>query len=276
MRLTDYHTHTFRCGHAGGMARDYIESALIKGLSSVAVTDHIPIYFLPGDDPLPEFAMAKSELAGYVNEVLGLKEEYASRIEVLLGIEADYIEGREADLEHLLNRYQWDVVLGSVHWVAGDWIDGPSSARRHETEGSEALFNEYYRLLARACKTGLFDVMTHFDLPKKFGHQRPEACRELEMAAVAAAAEATVAIEVSSAGLRKPVREEYPAPELLSRLVLAGVPVVFSSDAHAPAEVGWEIRLMQKKAQQAGARFTATFKNRQRSLEGPGDPARQP
>lgn len=263
MYLTDYHTHTLRCGHAGGMARDYVEAAVRLGLSEIAVTDHIPLYFLPGDDPLPEFAMAASELDEYVAEVRELAREYRGRIDVLLGIEADFVEGHEDELTSILERYEWDVVLGSVHWVAGDWIDSPGAERRHEVDGTEFLWKEYFRLLTRACGTGLFDVMTHFDLPKKFGNHCPRACEEAGEEAVKAAARSGVAIEVSSAGLRKKVAEEYPGPGLLQKLVEAGTPIVFSSDAHAPAEVGWGRDLVRGAAIRAGAKSHVSFRNRQ-------------
>ena len=218
---SDYHVHTARCGHAGGETREYVLTALARGLSEVAITDHLPLYFLDGEDPDPGVAMAARELPGYVDEVLSLKQEFAGRIDVLLGIEADYAEGREEELARLLSLHAWDVVLGSVHRVAGDWIDAPGSARRHESEGTEFLWTEYYRLLAAACATGLFDVMAHFDLPKKFGHRRPAACTGAERAAVEAAARAGVAVEVSSAGLRKGVAEIYPGPSLLLDLAAA-------------------------------------------------------
>ena len=82
-------------------------------------------------------------------------------------------------------------------------------------------------------------MLTHFDLPKKHGHRPPAPRREAEDAAIAAARESGCAVEISSAGLRKPVGEAYPEPRLLSAIVEAGIPVTFSSDAHAPAEVGW-------------------------------------
>lgn len=262
----DYHTHTARCGHAGGEAREFVEAALARGLSEVAVTDHVPLYFLPGDDPDPHLAMARDDLPGYVAEVLSLKEEFAGRIDVLLGIEADYAEGHEEALATLLAPYPWDVVLGSVHRVAGAWIDAPGAAKRHEREGSAFLWGEYYRLLAKSAASGLFDVLTHFDLPKKFGHHRPEEARRAEEAAVDAAARAGIAVEVSSAGLRKPVGEIYPGPALLSSLVAAGVPVVLSSDAHAPAEVGWGLEKVVEAARAAGATGHVSFRRRVRSL----------
>ena len=262
---TEYHVHTFRCGHAGGASRDYVRTALERGLDEMAFTDHIPLYFLPGDDPDPGIAMTRAELPDYLREVEGLRAEFAGRIDVLLGLEADYAEGHEDALRELLAPHDWDVVLGSVHWVAGDWIDAPGSGARHEREGSAFLWNEYYRLLAAAMRTRLFDVITHFDLPKKFGHRMPAECRGAEDAAVEAAGESGVAIEVSSAGLRKTIAEEYPGPGLLRKLVEAGVPIVFSSDAHAPAEVGWGRERTLAAARAAGALEHVAFRKRRRT-----------
>ena len=148
--------------------------------------------------------------------------------------------------------------------MKGDWIDAPNSGARHEREGTEVLWSEYYRLLAQAAATGLFDVLTHFDLPKKFGHRMPPSVAEAEREAVEAARAAGVAVEVSSAGLRKTVAEEYPAPPLLERLVAAGVPIVFSSDAHAPAEVAWGREQIEAAALAAGAREHLSFRKRKR------------
>ncbi|MBK8598381.1 MAG: histidinol-phosphatase HisJ family protein [Holophagales bacterium] len=265
MIVTDYHVHTARCGHAGGATRDYVLHGLSRGLTEIAITDHVPLYFLPGEDPEPGLAMVRGELPGYVEEVLALREEFRGRIDVLLGIEADYAEGYEETLRALLAPYDWDVVLGSVHFVAGDWIDAPSSGSRHEKEGSAHLWAEYFRLLAKAAASGLFDVMTHFDLPKKFGHHSPPECAAAEAAAVEAARVAGVAIEVSSAGLRKTVGEEYPGPRLLARLVAAGVPLVFSSDSHAPAEVAWGREQVVSAARAAGATEHVTFRKRIRT-----------
>jgi histidinol-phosphatase (PHP family) len=266
MAVTDYHVHTARCGHAGGATRDYVLHALARGLTEVAITDHVPLYFLPGEDPDPGLAMTRAELPGYVEEVLALREEFRGRIDVLLGIEADYAEGHEETLRALLAPWEWDVVLGSVHHVAGGWIDAPGAGARHEREGSAILWGEYYRLLAKAASSGLFDVMTHFDLPKKFGNHRPGECEAAEDAAVAAARAAGVAVEVSSAGLRKAVGEEYPGPTLLAKLVRAGVPLVFSSDSHAPAEVAWGRDQVVAAAKAAGATEHATFRKRRRTL----------
>jgi len=264
--LPDYHVHTFRCGHAGGKSRDFVLRAIERGLAEIAFTDHIPLYFLPPSQRDPKLAMREDELDGYLREVEELREEFAGRIAVRLGLEADYAEGREEELARWLARADWDLVLGSVHWVAGAWIDDPdTSPRRFAAEGVDPLYDEYYRLLARAAGTGFFDVLTHFDLPKKFGH-RPKVPRAAaERQAIDAAKEAGCAVEVSSGGLRKPVAEAYPEPRLLREIVHAGIPITFSSDAHAPAEVGWGYDRTLELARAAGARDYVTFAKRRQT-----------
>ncbi len=263
--LPDYHVHTRRCGHAGGASEDFVRRAVALGLCEMAFTDHVPLYFLPLDRRDPKLAMREEELDDYLAEVEALRREFAGEIQVRLGLEADYAEGHEEALSRWLARADWDVVLGSVHWVAGGWIDDPStSPARFEREGVVPLYAEYYRLLAKAAGTGLFDVLTHFDLPKKHGHRPPEPLVSAEERALAAAKRAGCAVEISSAGLRKTVGELYPEPRLLARMVALGIPVTFSSDAHAPAEVGRGYARTAAAAREAGVREFVTFERRRK------------
>lgn len=265
LALPDYHVHTFRCGHAGGASRDFVRSALDRGLCEIAFTDHIPLYFLPPEARDPRLAMREDQFEDYLEEVEALAEEFAGQIPVRLGLEADYAEGHEDGLAAWLARAPWDVVLGSVHWVAGDWIDAPESAnRRFGREGAEALYAEYYRLLAKAARSGFFDVLTHFDLPKKHGHRPARALEQAEQEAITAVRESGCAVEISSAGLRKPVGEAYPEARLLRRLVDAGVPVTFSSDAHAPAEVGYRYDETLALARACGVTEFVTLERRRK------------
>jgi histidinol-phosphatase (PHP family) len=241
-----------------------VEKAIERGLSEIGFTDHIPLYFLPEEKRDPRLAMREEQFDEYVEEVRGLQGEFKDRIAIRLGLEADYAEGHEEELAQWLARAQWDLVLGSVHHVAGDWIDAPGAPRRFELEGTENLYREYYRLLAKAAATGLFDVLTHFDLPKKFGKRPASALEEEEEKAIEAASAARCAVEISSAGLRKPVGEIYPEARLLRRIVSAGVPVTFSSDAHAPAEVGWGYERTLSHARECGVENFVTFEKRRK------------
>ena len=210
--------------------------------------------------------MPEEEFDGYLGEVEALRKEFAGRIVVRLGLEADYAEGFEDELRRWLDRAEWDFVLGSVHWVSGDWIDALESIHRFEKEGTEALYREYYRLLAGAARTGLFDVLSHFDLPKKHGHRPAVPVADAEDEAIRAAAESGCAVEISSAGLRKPVGELYPDPRLLERINAAGIPVTFSSDAHAPSEVGWGYERTVPQARSCGVSEYLTFERRRKTV----------
>jgi histidinol-phosphatase (PHP family) len=196
--------------------------------------------------------------------VLALKERYAGRIEVLLGVEADYVAGHEETLARLLEAYPFDVVLGSVHWIGGWWVDAPSSVPRYRQGQGEVdrIWDAYATELLGAVRSGLFDVLSHLDLAKKFGFRptRPFAGRHDEL--VAAIAAAGCAVELSSAGRRKPVGEDYPADDLVCDLAASGVPFVLSSDAHAPAEVGWGYDRTVALARAAGVVEFVTFERR--------------
>ncbi len=260
----DTHTHTARCGHAGGRDEEYVEAAIACGLVAIAVTDHLPFYWLPRAEHDPALAMAPEELPRYVDAVLALKERYRGRIEVLLGIEADFVAGHEEALERELARVPFDVVLGSAHFLGGWCVDDTSSIPGYRQGQAEVdrIWARYAEAALAAARSGLFDVLSHLDLPKKFGFRpsAPFAGREDEI--VAAVAASGCAVELSSGGRRKPVGEEYPAPALLRRLVAAGAPLVLSSDAHAPAEVGWEFEELVRAAAAAGARKTVAFRRR--------------
>lgn len=262
--LCDTHTHTSRCGHAGGRDEEYVERAIARGLGAIAVTDHVPFYWLPATEHDPTLAMAADELPRYVEAVLALKEKYRDRIEVLLGLEADYVAGHEETLARWLAGYPFDVVLGSVHWLDGWWVDAPSSLPRYRLGPAEVdrVWAEYAEALVAAAASGLFDVLSHLDLPKKFGFRPGRPFAGAQSAVVAAVAASGCAVELSSAGRRKAVGEDYPSGELLAALAAAGVPFVLSSDAHAPAEVGWGFGELVTAARAAGVETTLVFRRR--------------
>jgi len=264
--LADTHTHTARCGHAGGEDEAYVLAAVERGLGAIAVTDHLPLYWLPEEQRDPTLAMAAHEFPRYVEAVLQLGERWRGTIEVLLGVEADFVAGAEGQLGELLSRYPFDVVLGSVHWLEGWWVDAPGSVARYRRgqEEVDAIWDAYTSTLIQAARSGLFDVLAHLDLPKKFGFRpsRPFAGRLEEV--VAAIRESGCAVELSSAGRRKPVGEDYPSLEVLHALATAGVPLVLASDAHAPAEVGFAFSELLRTLHGVGVAQVHLFRRRQR------------
>ncbi len=260
-RLVDYHMHHERCGHAVAPMEAYVRAALRIGLGEMGFSDHLFQYWLPPDQRDPELGMREEELDAYVAEARALQRQYP-QLRLRLALEVDYIPGREAELARILARYPWDYLLGSVHFL-GNWgFDDARYLAEYARRDINAIYEEYYDLVGRAAETGLFDVMAHLDLPKKFGHRPTRDLSGIQRAVVRRLARAGVAVEVNTAGLRKPVGELYPALDLLTLCREAGVPATLSSDAHRPEEVGADFDRALEHLARAGYREYAAFTQR--------------
>jgi histidinol-phosphatase (PHP family) len=190
-----------------------------------------------------------------------------------LGIEADYVGGREDSIARFLEAREWDYVVGSVHFVrdAGVDLEGPDWEHVWgRGEPADRIWERYFDTLAEAARSGLFDIMAHPDLVKVWGGARPAPERDPRHyyePAVEAMLEAGVAMELSTAGLRKPVGELYPAPALLAMAVDAGVPIALSSDAHLPEQVGFRYDDALAALTAAGVTELCVFEGRRRRME---------
>ena len=244
--LPDYHTHTARCGHAIGAPSEYVAAAEAAGLCALGVADHLPL--LPTPDP--ELAMGMCELDGYVAEVQALRDQHPGY--VLLGVEADYRRETVGEVAALLAARPFDYVIGSVHFI-GEWgFDDPRQLAEYGGRDIDAAWSEYLELVGEAAESGLFTILGHLDLMKKFGY-RPTRSLDIELERlVERIARSGVLVEINTAGLRKPVAEAYPSPHLLSLLHEAGVAITFGSDAHRPAEVGRDFDVAVSLARAAG------------------------
>ena len=236
--LIDCHVHTARCGHASGEASEYIEAARRRSISTLVFTEHLP---LPQRlDPMRRLSLHPDDLAVYAEEILALAAATVD-VKVVLGIEVDWLPGDEEHMLAMLHSARAlgvQVVMGSVHFL-GDWaFDDPAEIGRWSDQDVDAVYAEYFDRWSQATASGIFDVMAHPDLPKKFGHRPSGDTSAMYAQAAAAAASSATAIEISTAGLRKPVGEMYPAPRLLEAFFAAGVQVTVGSDAHAPTDVG--------------------------------------
>ncbi|MDR3685399.1 MAG: histidinol-phosphatase HisJ family protein [Coriobacteriia bacterium] len=253
-KLIDCHIHTQRCGHASGTVDDCVAEGVRQGLYGMVITEHLA---LPDDvDPGHHLSMPACDLEDYLVEVDIARNRYPE-IALVTGLEADYLAGREQETASALAaaRQHSDgarFVLGSVHFI-GDWaFDDPHNVEEWDHRDVDAAWHDYFGLWVSAVKTGLFDVMAHPDLVKKFGHFPTFDPREIYSEAAAVAAQAGVLIEVSTAGLRKPVAQLYPGPQLLKAFNQAGVAATVGSDAHEPSEVGFQIDLAYDALAQAG------------------------
>jgi histidinol-phosphatase (PHP family) len=198
--------------------------------------------------------------------VQAAREAYPA-LTIRLGLECDYIAGQESWIEQLAAKADWDYLIGSVHYIAPGWdVDNPKWIGRFEEHPVEEIWEMYWKAYEQCIRSGLFDFVAHPDLVKKFGHRPKGDLRKYYEASIAAAAEKDVAIEINTAGLRKPVGELYPSSEFLEMAHAAGVALLINSDAHAPQEVGANFAEAIAAAKAAGYTKTARFHKRRRSL----------
>ena len=257
MNLTDYHMHTKRCGHAVGEMEEYVERSIELGLKEIGFSDHLPLVMRRD----PELTMADEELPLYVEDVLRLREEYPE-IPIRLGIEADFVSGYEEKTRELLGLYDWDYVIGSVH-IINHWdFDDPRQIEQWKRENVDEVYHRYYELLGWSARSGLFDIVAHSDLVKKFGHRPQGDLRDVIERTASVFQETGMTIEINTSGLRKPVREMYPAYPLVEVFARYDLPLIISSDAHRPDEVGQDFDRAIECARKAGYRETVVFENR--------------
>ena len=255
--LPDYHIHTRLCKHAEGEPAEYRGMARIMGLPAICITDHCPT----PDGYDPAHRMALEQFPAYRRAVEDLRGNAGP--EVLFGIEADYYPGCEGFLREWLPRQGFDLVIGSVH-LLGDWgFDNPEESHRWKSADVTATWRAYFSQLRALVATGLYDLIGHLDLVKKFGYRPPdEALVEMAQPLMDALAKAGMGIELNTAGLRKPVGEIYPSPLLLAMACERGIPICFGSDAHTPLEVGADFDQALLAAREAG--YDRHFTIRQR------------
>ncbi len=216
----------------------YLETGRARGVGRLGVVEH-GYRFLEAKGLLPG-AWAEGRCRYHLEPYLSFVERVKTLgLPVSFGIEMDYVPGAEAGIERFLARYPWDFVLGSVHFVDGVGVDLETDEPRRLEMGTGKLWQRYFSLSRDAATSGLFDVLTHPDLPKIFGVRAPFPLDEEFRRTAETLAEAGMAIECNTAGLRKKVAEIYPVPAYLAAARKAGVPVSLGSDAHEPENVGY-------------------------------------
>lgn len=254
----DYHMHTPLCGHAIGEPFEYAEQALKTGLTEIGFSDHAP--FIKG--PLPGITMSSDELPLYHRMIENVRGEYAGRLTIKMGIEADFIPGYEEKTRQMLSQYHYDFVYGSVHFI-DDWaFDNPDELQKWREKDIDVTYQAYFRILRQAAESGLFDIIAHFDLVKKFGY-RPHIDISSDVRKTAKVfKEHGIVVEINTSGLRKEVGEIYPSIDILTILNQEGVDLTFGSDAHISTDVGRDFDQGKELALAAGYVDYVTFKDR--------------
>lgn len=266
----DYHTHHERCGHAVGKLEEYVQRGIALGLQQLGLSDHLPLIHVDPASYYSEMAMPMAELPRYVEECLTLKERYRGVIDLRVGLEADYIEGYEDQIREILSPYPWDYVIGSVHFL-GEW-DITDHRQVHGWEGKDELevYRLYYDAVKKSALSGLYDIIGHMDVIKRFGYgpQTPEGkaeVRTLELETLKVIADSGIAMELNASGLSKPCAEMFPAEHLLQEAFKLGIPLTLGSDAHDPAKLGDGLQEARSMLWHTGFRELAVFEGRRRT-----------
>ncbi len=258
--LVDYHMHTSRCGHAAGGMDEYAARAAEMGLREIGFSDHMPL--LHTEDAA--LTMGLDELPLYVQEVVDLRARFPG-LPIRLGIEVDYLPETAPLLPALLEAHPFDYVMGSLHFVDGWAFDDPRNLGGYEGRDLRALWERYFDLLGEAAESGLFDVLAHPDLIKKFGFRPEGDVHHLYRACLDRIAGSGTVMEVNTAGLRKPVKEIYPGEDFLLMCRERDIAVTLGSDAHRPVEVGADFGQALSLLRRTGFRELVLFSARQRS-----------
>ncbi len=272
--LTDLHVHLRPDDENTGAAEyftpanadRYREAATEHGIEELGVSEHIHRFVQALEVWTHPWwrQNAHDDLDAYCEFV---REETDLR----LGIEADFVSGREDKMATLLEAREWDYVVGSVHFLRDEAVDMRGSDWDiWRSTDPDKVWRRYFETLGEAARTGMFDILAHPDLVKVWGkgaHSPAGDLRRFYELAMDGIAESGVAIEVSTAGLRKPVGEVYPDRAFLEMCLEAGCPVALSSDAHVPEDIGFGYASTLEWLSEAGVSELAVFEHRSRRLE---------
>lgn len=239
----NYHIHTvFSDGDSSIM--DYCETAIQRGFEEIAFTDHLTVF---PDGSTENHSLNTSKIENYVKEVKAASGKYGGSVTIKLGVEVDYIPGNEKIVEKILKSYDFDLVIGSVHFVEGVCID--SSRQRVLVEkmvredGFDSLYSKYLDLVGMAVETGFFDIVGHIDLVKIWGFN-PSNGFEDEQKVLELIRRKRLCLEVSSRGLRQPVNSIYPSPRILKKAFELGIPITIGTDAHSIGEIDYAYNVL--------------------------------
>jgi histidinol-phosphatase (PHP family) len=278
--LTDYHVH-LRSDELSATAAEHFTAANAeryrtvaseRGIAELGVSEHV--YRFAQALEIWQHPFWRANATDDLDEYCALVRE---QTDLRLGVEADYIPGREEQIAALIAGHDFDYVVGSVHFVGSGGSPEDYVAVDMEEQGAaragwsaEQLWRRYFEALGVAAASGLFDILAHPDLVKVFGdsRERPEGdLRRFYELAMEGIESSGIAVEVSTAGLRKPVAELYPAPAFLEMCVQAGASIALSSDAHAPQDIGAGYDRALALLADAGVGELCVFERRERRLE---------
>ncbi|QOR65309.1 histidinol-phosphatase [Cytobacillus suaedae] len=263
--LTDYHNHLER----GTLSLDYLtqftNTAAEKGINHFGISEHA-YHFYQTKDILSNPWIEDRRIYDMKDYVQLFYDAWNQNIDVKMSIEMDYTPGKHEEMSKFIKTYQFDYVIGSIHWIDNFGIDLAEFRTEWEKRDLYTIYRRYYDQVETLAQSNLFDIVGHLDLVKIFNYvpKDEEFLLEQYNRATTALANSKTCVEISTAGLRKQTKSLYPDKKLLEMCYTKGIPIVFSSDAHVPEHVGADYDQAIQLARQVGYTTIMTFSKGER------------
>lgn len=263
--LTDYHSHLEKGTLTIDYLKQFVDTAKEKGIQEFGISEHA-YHFYETKNIVSKPWMEERRYYKMDDYVNLFKRADHLGMDVRMSIEMDYTPGRHAEMEAFIKSYPFDYVVGSVHWVDDFGIDLAEYRKEWDRRDLYETYRSYYDQIVTLAESNLFDIVGHIDLVKIFKYVPTDQEFLLEQyeRITDALKDSKTCVEISSAGLRKPVGRIYPEPELLSLCYKKGIPIVLSSDAHEPHQVGENYEATIKLAKEIGYKKLMTFQSGER------------
>jgi len=256
-----YHNHT-TWSDGSATVPAMVDSAQRTGLKEFGISDHYVL--APGHHRI-SWAIAPQSLGAYVADVQQ-SARFRTDILVRLGLEVDYFPETIGLIRERLAQYPFDYLIGSVHFVDDFPIDFEANSWESiSQEQRDNVWRGYWRRLRETAQTGLFDIIGHFDLPKKFGFWPSIDLIQDALAVLDVIATAGIAIEINTSGWDRPASEPYPSLQYLQEACRRKIPILINADAHAPGEIVRHFERGRQLAAAAGYTELVRFDRRRRS-----------
>lgn len=265
--VTDYHVHVERGPYDVAWLEKFVEVAKKAGITDLGISEHA-YRFQQTSHLLMNDWIARKKTEDLDEYIAFLLEARARGIDVKIGIEMDYMPENGEAMKAFLAQYPFDYAIGSVHWLGGFGFDLDEMRDQWEKGNVDEIHDTYYAILEKMIACRPVDIIGHADVIKVFGFHAPRVAMDWYKRLTPQIKESGMAVEVSTAGWRKPVKEIYPAPEWIALLAAADVPLVLCSDAHRPEDVGANYPQAIDLLRALGVTRLHTVTGRQLSLAG--------
>jgi len=254
--MIDYHIHT-SLSDGLDTHEDCLRMAAQYDMKEIGFSDHICINF-------PKWSVRSENFSFMKEKIRKLKNIKELPFKVKFGIEMDYFYGKESEVKLIIENLQVDYVIGSVHFIDGWNFD--TDPTNYTNMNIDTLYLEYFALLKQSALSGLFDIIGHADVIKKFAYYPSFKLTNLYKETAKAFKKSDVAIELNTSGLHKPCNEFYPSEEFLKICKKENVPVTLGSDAHQAVDIAQNFSKAKALLKTIGYKKIAVFENRKRSF----------